>query len=217
MPAYEKNAASIRKPVNRRIPISERRALSERADERISKALQEKKYAVIYCRVSEERSAENNLSIPDQEKQCKRLAAEEGWTVIKVYKEEGKSAKSTNGRPVFNKMIHEALSGESVIHKVIVHSTSRFARNQGDYISTTENLFEKGIEVVSVTQRFTKDTGGFIAQSASVMFDEYHSQRTSIDVSRTMRRWHGMVITQAAVFLWGIRQKFQRKTKIGGV
>ncbi|MGV8939853.1 MAG: recombinase family protein [Allorhizobium sp.] len=166
--------------------VEQKRLRLQGALSRIESQQRDRIFAVIYCRVSEERSAEHNLSIPDQERQGRRRALDEGWTVVKVYKEEGRSGKTTSGRPVFQKMIEEALSADLPFQKIIVHSTSRFARNQADYATICKKLYEHGVGLVSVTQHFAKDTGGFIAQSASVMFDEFHSQRTSIDVSRTM-------------------------------
>ena len=142
-------------------------------------------FSVIYCRVSDKESVDSNLSMPDQEQRGRARADAEGWTVVRVYYEPGKTAK-TSARPEFKRMMAAALSPERPFSKIIVHSQSRFARNVRDYMDFTSRLYDNDVEVVSLTQDFPKDTGGFIAVTSTATFDEFHSQRTSTDVTRTM-------------------------------
>ena len=54
---------------------------------------QQSKYAVLYLRVSTEEQVDN-YSLSSQEEICKKEAAKRGYQVIKVFKEEGRSAKN---------------------------------------------------------------------------------------------------------------------------
>jgi site-specific DNA recombinase len=139
----------------------------------------------IYSRVSSDDSVDSNLSLPNQEELGFQHCARNNWRVVAVYREEGKSAK-TDDRPKFLQMINDALSGTHPFDKIIVHSTSRFARNVEHYFQYKRQLHGEGIELISLTQTFSRDTGGFLAEMTTSGFDEYHSRRTSADVTRSM-------------------------------
>ncbi|TBF65669.1 recombinase family protein [Rhizobium leguminosarum] len=167
-------------PTKKRISVDERRASRRPFEVRAQRTA-----AFVYCRVSDNKSVKSDLSIPDQERQARARATEQGWDILRVYRELGVSAKTTD-RPEFQKMIKEALGSHHPVQKIIVHSISRFARNVEDYNRITNQLYDQGVEIVSLTQQFSNDTGGFIAETTSAVFDEYHSRRTSTDVTRTM-------------------------------
>ena len=67
----------------------------------------ELKKVVIYARVSSERQAEKDLSIPAQIKALKKFAMDRGWEVISEYIDEAESARTAN-RPAFQEMIEAA-------------------------------------------------------------------------------------------------------------
>ncbi len=62
---------------------------------------------VLYARVSSERQAEKDLSIPAQLKAMREQAAKRGWRVIEEFVDEAESARSAD-RPEFQRMIHLA-------------------------------------------------------------------------------------------------------------
>ncbi|KWV59348.1 hypothetical protein AS026_28600 [Rhizobium altiplani] len=138
-----------------------------------------------YCRVSTGESVASNLSIPDQERYMRKFAEDRNWQLIKVYKEEGRSAKTIN-RPVFKEMIEELLNGKLKIKKLLVYHTARFSRRMRDFDEYESLLYENGIEVIFTTQQFSRDIGGFIGKAGSTLFDEVHSRKTAEDTSRTM-------------------------------
>ena len=59
----------------------------------------------IYPRVSTEDQSRFGFSLDEQEESLRRLCNYKGYTIYKVYREEGVSAKSMN-RPKFKEMIH---------------------------------------------------------------------------------------------------------------
>ncbi len=170
---------------SKRLSVEARRQQIEASSSRPSIESTTNPAVFIYCRVSDNKSVISDLSLPDQERQARARAAENGWTVLKTFIEPGLSAKTAD-RPQFQRMIAEALDSSKPVQKIIVHSISRFARNVADYNRVTNQLYENGVEVVSLTQQFSNDTGGFIAENTTAVFDEYHSRRTSTDVTRTM-------------------------------
>ncbi len=55
--------------------------------------------AIVYLRVSTEEQVDN-FSLTTQEEICRKEAVRRGMRIIKVFREEGKSAKTITGRPV---------------------------------------------------------------------------------------------------------------------
>jgi len=53
-----------------------------------------KKTAVVYCRVSTDDQAREGLSIESQENICRESAVKDGYSVLEVIKDEGKSGGS---------------------------------------------------------------------------------------------------------------------------
>ncbi|OPH83122.1 recombinase family protein [Nitrobacter vulgaris] len=142
---------------------------------------------VLYLRVSSKRSVESNLSIPEQEAQLRRYCEERGLEVVAVYVEPGKSAKTTN-RPQFRMMVEDAQALERPFDKILIWTTSRFARSSSDYAIVEKLLRVHDIEVLSVSQSFAKNAGGLVAKRISTLFDEYHSHRSAEDSLNARRQ-----------------------------
>ena len=87
----------------------------------------------IYARVSSERQAEKDLSIPAQVKALKRHALNRDWDVVAEYVDEAESARSAN-RPAFKEMITAAKDKTKPFDAILVWKLSRFARNREDSV-----------------------------------------------------------------------------------
>jgi site-specific DNA recombinase len=85
--------------------------------------------AALYLRVSTGRQADNDLSIPDQRRQAKAYCASRGWEIAADYVEPGASA-TDDRRPEFQHMIDAATSKPPAFDVILVHSFSRFFRDQ---------------------------------------------------------------------------------------
>jgi DNA invertase Pin-like site-specific DNA recombinase len=143
--------------------------------------------AALYLRVSGEKSVESNLSIPDQQEQLEKFCESKGWVVVEIYVEPGVSAKSTT-RSAFRRLMVDAQAEVKPFDKILVHNTSRFARSSSDYLRCEQILHELDIEVLAVSQTFTKDVGGWMAKRVTTLFDEYHSKRSAVDSIRARRK-----------------------------
>ena len=102
--------------------------------------------AAIYARVSSEKQAEKDLSIPAQLKALRRYALDRGWEIVSEYIDEAESAKSA-GRPAFQEMIAAAKKKERLFDSILVWKLSRFARNREDSIIYKSVLLKRGISV----------------------------------------------------------------------
>ena len=85
--------------------------------------------AALYLRVSTGRQAEHDLSIPDQRRQAVAYCQSKGWTVAAEFIEPGASA-TDDRRPEFQKMMDAAEQKPPPFKLIVVHSFSRFFRDQ---------------------------------------------------------------------------------------
>jgi len=142
--------------------------------------------AVLYARVSTTRQADNNLSIPDQLRQMRQWAEQNGYLIVREYIEAGASA-TDDRRPVFQEMIADSKIKPRIFDLVLVHSFSRFFRdeiNGGLYRRDLENL---GIRLVSITQPIQEDSGGDLMRSILTAYDAHSSRENSKHTSRAMK------------------------------
>lgn len=85
--------------------------------------------AALYLHVSTGRQAEHDLSIPDQRRQLWAYCQAKGIAVATEFVELGASA-TDDKRPEFQKMMDAASQRPAPFDIIIVHSFSRFFRDQ---------------------------------------------------------------------------------------
>jgi site-specific DNA recombinase len=107
--------------------------------------------AALYLRVSTGRQADNDLSIPDQRRQAKAHCVSRGWEVVADYVEPGVSA-TDDRRPEFQRMIDAATTKPPAFEIIVVHSFSRFFRDQFQLEFYVRRLAKNGVRLVSITQ-----------------------------------------------------------------
>src|SRR5262249_58424664 len=91
------------------------------------------------------------LSIPDQRRQAKGYCASRGWEVAADYVEPGVSAIDDR-RPEFQRMIDAATAKPPAFDVVLVHSFSRFFRDQFQLEFYVRRLAKNGARLVSIPQ-----------------------------------------------------------------
>jgi site-specific DNA recombinase len=188
---FQDNVGLVRSTTSRsrKLGTSERRALSRNPQTAgRGAAPAERKGALLYGRVSSDDSAESNLSIPDQLKKLRKFCEDTDRQVRHVYVDEGISAYLQVIRPQFEQMIADVLGGKYPdVSSIVVFAMSRFFRRSADFAIIEQQLNAHGVEIISITQTFSNDSGGFISKRITTMFDEYHSIQTSIHVKRSKR------------------------------
>ena len=95
--------------------------------------------AALYIRVSTRKQAEQDLSIPDQQRQLRDYCRRKNYKVVREYIEPGASA-TTDDRPMFQRMISDAEDARHPYDIILVHSYSRFAREAIDAELTSAAL-----------------------------------------------------------------------------
>ncbi len=130
------------------------------------------KKAILYLRVSTEEQVEN-FSLKTQEEICMREAQYRGYVVDKVFREEGRSAKTITGRSILIELLGYCQKNKKEVGAVIIYKTDRLSRQIFDYLVIQQKLSNLGIKLISATEP-TDDTpmgkflGNFFAQIAQL-------------------------------------------------
>jgi DNA invertase Pin-like site-specific DNA recombinase len=152
--------------------------------------------AALYLRVSTGRQAESDLSIPDQRRQAKAYCQSRGWEIAADYVEPGASA-TDDRRPEFQRMIDAATTKPPALDVILVHSFSRFFRDQFQLEFYVRRLAKAGVRLVSITQELGDDPMSNMIRQIMALFDEYQSKENAKHTLRAMKEnarqgfWNG--------------------------
>ncbi len=103
----------------------------------------------IYTRVSTKMQVDG-YSLEAQENRCRAMAEAKGYEVVRIYHDDGKSGKTTEGRDDFNRMLKDIEMHKDGVSLVFVFKLSRFGRNTRDVLNSFQILKENGCELVCV-------------------------------------------------------------------
>ncbi len=150
----------------------------------------------LYARVSSERQAEKDLSIPAQLGLVKEWAAKRGHSVVREYCDRAKSGR-TDKRTQFQQMIADAKRKPCPFDLILCWKSSRFTRNREDAVVYKALLRRLGIDVVSISEPFDDSPTGRLLEGVIEVIDEFYSRQLSQEVIRGMTeaarqgRWPG--------------------------
>jgi site-specific DNA recombinase len=142
------------------------------------------KVAVIYCRVSTDKQAKQGLSMEEQARLCKEKAREEGYSVLEVIKDDGKSA-GTLKRAGMQRLMK--LSVEKKINAVFTVHSDRIARNADNHLSLRTLFRDNHVKLFFVQLPDLDDSAS--SKMMDTMFasiNQYHRDITSEKVTLTM-------------------------------
>jgi DNA invertase Pin-like site-specific DNA recombinase len=110
--------------------------------------------AIIYTRQSKHR--DESISHEIQEQACRQYAASKGYEVKEVFREEGKSGRSTKLRGELRKAMDAVQKGDVLI----VWRWSRFSRNKLDSLLLLKEADDKGARVESALEPVDNSAAG---------------------------------------------------------
>lgn len=157
-----------------------------------------KPLAAIYIRVSTEEQALHGFSLAGQEDTLKNYCSALGYELLKVYRDEGKSAKDIKNRPAMNELLKDAESKK--FSAIFIYKLDRFSRSLKDLILTIEKLKEWGIDFISLQDRVeTASASGKLMFHIISAFAEFErniiGERTIFGMERKSKE--GGAITKA--------------------
>lgn len=138
---------------------------------------------LLYARVSTDKQAQKDLSIPAQIEAMKDFARKNSWKIEKVFIDEGESAKTAN-RPELKRLIQHCKENKCV-DVVVVHKIDRLARNLVDYATIKAILKQKGIRLVSVSEPFDDNPVGQLLENIIASISEWYSANLGQEIKKS--------------------------------
>lgn len=114
-----------------------------------------KNTAIAYIRVSSEEQVKN-YSLANQKEYCEKYARENDLDLVKIFKEEGKSAMNID-RPALISLLEYCRKNTGKVDYLVLYKIDRLSRSTIDYLEIKRRLAKYGVQVKSVTE-FTDDT-----------------------------------------------------------
>jgi DNA invertase Pin-like site-specific DNA recombinase len=140
----------------------------------------------IYARVSSDRQAEKELSIPAQIKAIQQYCQERGHIIVSEFIEKGKSAK-TDDREEFQKMIAVAKRSNRPFEAILVHKFDRFSRKRDDHVIYKALLAQVGVKVISVTEQTEAETPqDKLLEGMLEVMSEFFNANLAVEVRKGM-------------------------------
>ncbi len=134
--------------------------------------------AYIYIRVSSEEQVSNN-SLDTQEKTCRDYCQRENIDVVRVFRDEGESAK-TMKRSQLKMMLDSCVNAKKLgITHVVIFKSDRIARNVNDYSVIGAILRKNGITLVSPLEAFDDTASGKLYGNILASFAQYDNDARS--------------------------------------
>src|SRR5438552_18735154 len=113
----------------------------------------------LYARVSSEKQAEKDLSLPAQLKTLREYALKRNWSIVEEFIDEAESARTAD-RPAFQRMIAAAKQKDSPFNAILVWKLNRFARNREDSIIYKSLLRKRGVQIISTNENIDENPTG---------------------------------------------------------
>jgi site-specific DNA recombinase len=133
---------------------------------------------VIYIRVSDQQQTRGS-SLADQERTCREFAKRQGLKVIKVYRDEGRSAfkDDIRHRPQFAALL--AAAAGRTFGAVLVYKLDRFARRARVYHTCRWQLEQAGVKLLSASEPNEDSAAGRLSSGMLAQFAEFYSAQLS--------------------------------------
>lgn len=149
---------------------------------------------VIYIRVSDRQQVRGD-SLADQEAVCRAWAERNGYRVVKIYRDEGRSAYKDDlrHRPAFQQLLTAAAA--RAFTAVVVFKLDRFARKARIYHVCRWQLEQAGVQLLSATEPNETTAAGRLSSAMLADFAEFYSAQLS-------ERIRGAAQSKAARGLW---------------
>ncbi|MEW6616851.1 MAG: recombinase family protein [Patescibacteria group bacterium] len=144
----------------------------------------EKKVAVAYCRVSTEEQANKGLSLDVQEENCVRAIKENNMCLLKVIRDEGKSAGSLKRSGMEEIM---RLSIAKKIDAIYVISSDRLTRNTADHLLLRDMFRKNDVQLIYLNQPLDDSAISRTMDTILASFNEFQRMATSEKVKSTMK------------------------------
>ena len=139
------------------------------------------KRVALYARFSSDN--QRTESIDAQIRAMTAYCEQNGYTIVKTYVDEAKSA-TTDRRPSFQQMIKDSSNHEFDL--LVVHKLDRFARNMYDSAVYKRELKKNGVSIYSVLENLDDSPESIMLEAVINGMAQYYSENLRREVFKGM-------------------------------
>jgi DNA invertase Pin-like site-specific DNA recombinase len=140
---------------------------------------------IIYARVSTDRQADRQLSIPARLQAAREHARRHEWDVLEEYVEPGCSGRTAN-RPVLHQLLNRCRQKPKV-DVVLVHKIDRLARNVYDHATIRAFLRQRSVKLASVVEAVDDSVAGQLLENIMASIAEFYSANLAQETKKGMQ------------------------------
>jgi DNA invertase Pin-like site-specific DNA recombinase len=145
-------------------------------------------YCILYARVSTDKQADKELSIPAQLQAMRQHAEQRGWAILGEFVEAGVSGRKAD-RPALRQLLHRCRDhAQPHVEVVLVHKLDRLARNLADHVAIRAQLRDVAVTLASVTESVEDSVSGQLVEHILASMAEFYSANLSEEVKKGMRQ-----------------------------
>ncbi len=131
---------------------------------------------VIYTRVSSKEQAEENTSLDSQKRYCEEYAQRRNMSIDAYFGGTYESAKQDE-RKEFKKML-EYVNRNKKVDTILVYSYDRFSRSGSNATYLSEQLQNKGVKILAVSQDIdVSSSSGRFQRNMILMFSQFDNEQ----------------------------------------
>ena len=138
---------------------------------------------LLYARVSTDKQAQKELSIPAQLQIMTEHACKNGWKVVGRYVDRGESARTAN-RPELKRLLQHCRENDD-IDVVLVHKLDRLARNVLDHVTIKLTLNRRKIRLVSVAEPLADNAMGEFMECIIAGYAQFYSANLGSEIRKS--------------------------------
>lgn len=145
------------------------------------------KKALIYVRVSTEKQVEG-VSLENQEAACHQYAHKHNIAIDRVFRDEGKSAKSLQ-REGIKQILQYLESNKKLIDYLLVYQIDRASRNVANFFFLKDLLKSYGVEIKDTSSPIETSASSNLVQNINAVIAQHDNELKSERVSDNMKTY----------------------------
>ena len=144
-------------------------------------------YALVYCRVSSDRQANEGHGLDSQELRCRQFIESQGFVFDSLYQDAASGGGSYENRAGMNEIIKQIDKFPYRKFVVVIDDLSRLSRDTKSYLTLREALKNREVELKSPNFQFDDTPEGELVETVTMAQHTYHRKNNRRTVIQKMK------------------------------
>ncbi len=146
-----------------------------------------KRKALIYCRVSSDRQKNEGHGLDSQEHRCRQYAEQKEYLIDEVFKDSFTGGGDFHNRPELSRMLNYIDKHAHKLFVVIIDDLSRFARDVAAHFKLKKELLDRGVTLECSNFNFEDSPESELIETMMAAQHQYHRKNNKRQVVQKMK------------------------------